>query len=205
MAKMTKQAFIDKLTVELAALPQDVIDVEERIGFYSEMIDDRIEAGLSEEDAVAACGNIEDIISQIISEIPLGKLVKEKIKPKRSIAWWEILLIILGSPLWITLLAALFAIVIAVYAVIWSCIASIWAVDVALAGAFLGGAVSSILLFCTATVPSGIAMLGIALFSAGAALAFFFVCRIATVGTAKLTKKIAIGIKRLFIKKEDRK
>ena len=201
---MTKQAFIDKLTVELAALPQDVIDVEERIGFYSEMIDDRIEAGLSEEAAVAACGNIEDIISQIISEIPLGKLVKEKIKPKRSVAWWEILLIILGSPLWITLLAALFVIVIAVYAVIWSCIASIWAVDVALAGTFLGGAVSSILLLCT-SVPSGIAMLGIALFSAGAALAFFFVCRIATVGTAKLTKKIAIGIKRLFIKKEDRK
>ena len=201
---MTKQAFIDKLTVELAALPQDVIDVEERIGFYGEMIDDRIEAGLSEEAAVAACGNIEDIISQIISEIPLGKLVKEKIKPKRSVAWWEILLIILGSPLWITLLAALFAIVIAVYAVIWSCIVSIWAVDVALAGAFLGGTVSSILLFCT-SVPSGLAMLGIALFSAGAALAFFFVCRIATVGTAKLTKKIAIGIKRLFIKKEDRK
>jgi len=201
---MTKQAFIDKLTVELAALPQDVIDVEERIGFYGEMIDDRIEAGLSEEAAVAACGNIEDIISQIISEIPLGKLVKEKIKPKRSVAWWEILLIILGSPLWITLLAALFAIVIAVYAVIWSCIVSIWAVDVALAGGAIGGIVAGILFICYGSLAGGLATLGLALFCAGAAIAFFFVCRIATVGTAKLTKKIAIGIKRLFIKKEDR-
>ena len=202
---MTKQAFIDKLAIELAALPEDIIDADERIGFYSEMIDDRIESGASEEDAVAACGSIEDIISQIIAEIPLGTLVKKKIKPKRSIAWWEILLIILGSPLWITLLAALLVIVISVYAVLWSLIASLWAVDVALAGVAIGGIVYSILCFCSASVPIAFAMLGMVLFSAGAGIAFFFACKAATVGTAKLTKKIAIGIKRLFIKKEDRK
>ena len=202
---MTKQAFIDKLAIELAALPQDIVDADERLGFYSEMIDDRIESGESEEDAVAACGSIEDIISQIIAEIPLGTLVKKTIKPKRSVAWWEILLIILGSPLWITLLAALFVVVISAYAVLWSAIATLWAVDVALMGIFVGGVASSILCFCQASVPIAFAMLGMALFSAGAAIAFFFVCRIATVGTAKLTKKIAIGIKRLFIKKEDRK
>ena len=204
MAKMTKQAFINKLTVELAALPRDVIDIEERVAFYSEMIDDRIETGLTEEEAVADIGSIDDIVSQILAEIPLGKLVKEKIKPKRRFTWWEITLIVLGSPLWIVLLAALLVIVIAVYAVIWSCIASIWAVNVAFAGGAIGGIVAGILFICYGSLAGGLATLGLALFCAGAAIAFFFVCRIATVGTAKLTKKIAIGIKRLFIKKENR-
>ena len=51
---MTKQEFIIKLTLELHGLPK--ADIEERVGFYSEMIDDRIEAGLSEEEAVADIG-----------------------------------------------------------------------------------------------------------------------------------------------------
>lgn len=201
---MTKQAFIDKLTVELAALPQDVIDIEERVGFYGEMIDDRIEAGLTEEEAVADIGSIDEIMSQILADIPLGKLVKEKIKPKRRFTWWEITLIAVGSPLWIVILISLFAVVISAYAVLWSCIASIWALDVAFAGGAIGGIVAGILFICYGNLAGGLATLGLALFCAGAALAFFFVCRIATVGTAKLTKKIAIGIKRLFIKKEDR-
>lgn len=200
---MTKQEFTVKLTLELSGLPK--AEVEERVCFYGEMIDDRIEAGLTEEDAVADIGSIEDIVSQILSDIPLGKIVKEKIKPKRRFTWWEITLISIGSPIWLALLISAFAVVISAYAVLWSLVASIWAIDAALAGVAIGGIVYSILCFCHAAVPSGLAVLGLALFSAGVALAFLFVCRIATVGTARLTKKIAIGIKRLFIKKEERK
>lgn len=199
---MTKQEFIIKLTLELRGLPQ--ADAEERVSFYSEMIDDRIEAGLSEEEAVADIGSVEDVVAQTLSDIPLGKLVKEKIKQKCRFSWWEITLIAVGSPIWLAILISLFAVVISAYAVLWSCIASIWAVNVAFAGGAIGGVVAGILFICYGNLAGGLATLGLALFCAGAALAFFFVCRIATVGTAKLTKKIAIGIKRLFIKKEDR-
>ena len=48
---MTKQAFLAALGERLVGLPQK--DIEERLTFYSEMIDDRMEEGLSEEEAVA--------------------------------------------------------------------------------------------------------------------------------------------------------
>ncbi len=43
---MNKQAFLTQLRKGLSGLPQE--DIEERLAFYSEMIDDRIEEGLSE-------------------------------------------------------------------------------------------------------------------------------------------------------------
>ena len=88
---MNKQEFLNALRYGLSGLPQD--DVEERLVFYSEMIDDRMEEGLSEEEAVAQAGPIEEIVSQTVGEIPLTKIVKERIKPKRHMSVGEMLLI----------------------------------------------------------------------------------------------------------------
>ena len=49
---MGKQEFLAQLRKGLQGLPQE--DIEERLTFYSEMIDDRMEEGLSEEEAVSA-------------------------------------------------------------------------------------------------------------------------------------------------------
>ena len=200
---MTKKEFIVKLTLELHGLPK--ADIEERVGFYSEMIDDRIEAGLSEEEAVADIGSVEDVVAQILSEIPLGKLVKEKIKPKRRFTWWEITLIAVGSPIWLSLLISAFAVVISLYATIWALVASLWAVGASLAGGALGGITLAVLMFTQSRVVSGIAILGAAFVCAGLAILLFFACRAATVGAAKLAKTIVLATKRLFIRKEDKK
>ena len=74
---MNKQEFINELKCGLSGLSD--ADLNERLNFYSEMIDDRIEEGFSEEEAVAQIGSVNDIISQIASEMSLTKLVKEKI------------------------------------------------------------------------------------------------------------------------------
>ena len=95
---MNKQEFLSELRSVLSGLPQD--DIEERIAFYGEMIDDRMEEGLTEEEAVAEAGNINEIKTQIVADIPLQKLVKEKVKPKRALRGWEIVLIVLGFPVW---------------------------------------------------------------------------------------------------------
>ena len=200
---MTKQEFIVKLTLELNGLPK--ADIEERVGFYSEMIDDRIEAGLSEEDAVADIGSVEDVVAQILSDIPLGKIVKEKIKPKRRFNWWEITLIAIGSPIWFTLLISAFAIVISLYASLWALVASLWAVGAALAGCALGGIALAVIMFTQSNVLGGIATLGAAFVCAGLSIPLFFACRAATVATAKLAKTIVLATKRLFIRKEDKK
>ena len=52
---MNKQEFLSRLRKQLKGLE----DKEERITFYSEMIDDRMEEGLSEEEAVAAVGSLD--------------------------------------------------------------------------------------------------------------------------------------------------
>ena len=46
---MNKKEFLSELQSKLCGLPQK--DVDEHLSFYSEAIDDRIEDGLSEEEA----------------------------------------------------------------------------------------------------------------------------------------------------------
>ena len=69
---MNKQEFLSALRNTLSALPQK--DIEERITFYGEMIDDRMEEGINEEDAVAEIGTVDEIKTQIGAEIPLEEL-----------------------------------------------------------------------------------------------------------------------------------
>ncbi len=99
---MTKLKFILSLHDKLSGLPQD--EVEERISFYSEMIEDRMEEGLSEEDAVAAVGTVEEIAAQIEAEISSLKgasniQTTKNIKSKKQFKAWEIVLLVLGSPI----------------------------------------------------------------------------------------------------------
>ncbi len=196
---MDKQEFLMQLRKGLSGLPQD--DIEERLTFYGEMIDDRTEDGLSEEDAVRAIGNIDGIISQIIAEIPLSKLVKEKISPKKRLKLWETVLLILGSPIWLSLMIAAFAVILSFYIVLWAVIVSLWALFVA----FVGSAVGSVAICAVAVMQgnniSGVAILAAGIVCAGLSIFVFFGCKAATKGILILTKKTAVWIKNCFVKK----
>ena len=197
---MSKQEFLTRLRKGLSGLPQD--DIEERLAFYSEMIDDRMEEGLSEEDAVCAIGNIDELISQIIADIPITKLVKEKITPRKKLQAWEILLLVLGSPIWLSLGIAAFAVGISVYAVLWSLIISLWTVFASIVACAAGGVLSCVALTMGGNGAIGVAMLAAGIVCTGLSIFMFYGCKAATNGTVILTKKIAIGIKNCFIKKE---
>ncbi len=197
---MNKQEFLERLRMELSGLPQD--DIEERLTFYGEMIDDRMEEGLSEEDAVNGIGSMDDIIAQTVADIPLTRLVRERIRPKSKLRVWEIVLLVLGSPLWLSLLIAAFAVVFALYASLWSVIVSLWAVFAALVCSVPAGIVSGIIFAVKGSVVSGIAAIGAGIVCAGLSILAFFGCMAATKGVCLLTKKVAIGIKNLFVKKE---
>lgn len=197
---MSKQEFIISLRKGLSGLPK--ADIDERLAFYSEMIDDRMEEGFSEEEAVCEIGNADEIISQIIADIPLTKLVKEKIKPKRALKIWEIILLALGSPIWLSLLIAAFAVVFSGYIVLWSVIISLWAVEASLLGCVMGGVIASIVFAFNGNLLTGIAMIGAVLCLAGLSVFFFYTCKASTKGTLLLTKGIALEFKNCFIKKE---
>ena len=138
---MTKSEFLWQLRNGLQGLPRD--DIEERVNFYSEMIDDRMEEGLSEAEAVSDIGDVNTVVAQILEETPLAKIVKEKVKPSRAIKVWEIVFLVLGSPIWLSLLIAAFSVFLAVYIVIWSVVVALWTIEVSFVACSLGGIVAA--------------------------------------------------------------
>ncbi|MBR6783361.1 MAG: DUF1700 domain-containing protein, partial [Clostridia bacterium] len=73
---MTKREFLEAIRKGISTLSTD--DINKSIRYYSEMIDDRIEDGVSEEEAVAAMGNPDDVIAEILSETPSVPTVAEQ-------------------------------------------------------------------------------------------------------------------------------
>ena len=197
---MHKQEFLKQLRDCLSGLPQN--DIEERLTFYSEMIDDRMEEGLSEEEAIIEIGSVDQVISNIIDDTPLTDLVKEKIRPKRTLRVWEIVLLVLGSPLWLSLLIAFAAVIFSVYIVFYSVIISLWAVMVSIGATAIAAIVLGVVTIIYGNTLSGIALFGLALFCAGLTIFCFFGCKAATKGTIFLTRKSLLGIKYLFVGKE---
>lgn len=198
---MTKLQFLLSLHDRLSGLPKD--DVEERLHFYSEMIEDRMEDGLSEEEAVSAVGSVDEIAAQIVADIPLAKIAKEKIKPKRRLKVWEIVLLALGSPIWLSLLIAAFAVTLSLYASLWSVIISLLAVFGSLIGCAVGTIAAGTVLAFGSNSLAGVAMIGAGSVCAGLSVFLFFGCKAATKGILLLTKKIGSRIKRCFLKKEE--
>lgn len=197
---MLKQEFLNALRQGLSGLPQ--ADIEERLTFYSEMIDDRIEEGLSEEQAVEAIGPVGDVVQQIVAETPLTKLVKEKIKPKRNMRAWEIVLLILGFPLWFPLSIAAIVLVLVFYIVLWALVICLWAVEVSLWAGSVASAAASAGYFARGHLPTAIVAIGTSLILAGLSIFLFFGCVAASKGAVKLAKKIVLGIKSVFVRKE---
>ncbi len=197
---MSKQDFLNKLKAELSGL--SAADMDERLAFYAEMIDDRMEDGLTEEEAVAAIGTVEDIAAQIIADIPFSRIARERIKPSRRLRGWEIALLVMGVPLWLPLGIAAMAIIVAVYASLWSVIISLWAVFASLACCGPCGVAAGVYFAISGTPLPGIVTVGAGLVCAGLAIFAFFGCKAATVGTLRLTRKVAIGIKKSLIAKE---
>lgn len=200
---MNKQEFMTRLTQGLSGLPRDT--VEECLGFYSEMIDDRMEEGLTEEEAVSRMDPPEEIARQTLQEVPLTKLVKEKLKPVRKYSGWEILFFALGFPIWLPLLAVAFALVLVVYAVLWALVVCLWAVEFAFGVSGPVCAAGGIVWMCISNQPAdGLILLGGGMVLMALAVFLFFGCKGATKGSARLTRTIALSVKKLFVRKEVR-
>ena len=78
-----KQIFIHQLKKKLANLPEK--ERKKSLAFYSEMIDDAMEDGMSEAEAVKSLGDVNDIARDILSEAPFSSIVKgetQKLKNK---------------------------------------------------------------------------------------------------------------------------
>ena len=199
---MTKQEFLGQLRSGLSGFPQK--ELEERLCFYSEMIDDRMEDGCPEAAAVEAIGAVEDIVDQMIGEVSLTKLVREKITPKRGRKGCQTALLILGAPVWFPLLIAAFAVALALYVALWAVIIALWAVFASAAASGVCCLLAGIVLVCKSDMPAGLLLMAGGLVCAGLGIYLFFACRAATNGACYLARRLVLGIKNRLVKREGR-
>lgn len=166
---MSKQEFLDALRAKLEGLE----DIEASLEFYGEAIDDRMESGLTEQEAVAEIGSVEEVAAQILSEMPLPKLIKARATPKGKPSGWQIALIVLGSPVWLPLLLAAAVCLLAVYIVVWSVVISFYALDAALAMGAIGGLAGTVQPLMQGNFPGAGLALGMGVICAGLAMLLF--------------------------------
>ena len=195
---MNKQEFLNALKSKISGLSSE--DIDERLNFYSEMIDDRIEDGKSEEDAIKEIGTPDEIASQIISETPLTKIVKHKVKSSHKPTALEITLIAIGFPVWLPLLIAAVAIIFSLYAVVWSLVVSLWAVCLAFTICSPAFLLAGFIALIMKHGVSAIIVIAGAFFIGGLAILLFFGCLASTKGVINLTKLIILSIKKCLVK-----
>ena len=101
------------------------------LNFFEEMIDDRIDEGLSEEEAVSQLGDINIIVDQILDEHNIGK-------KQTKLVWRFIprelgfIITVLLFPAWITIFSLIASLFIVILSIIFSIVLSIIAI-------FIGG------------------------------------------------------------------
>ena len=192
---MNKTEFTEQLRMSLKGLSE--ADINKSVDFYEEMIEDRIEDGIPEEEAVSALGSIDEIKGKILEEIPIAKIVKEKMRPKRALRAWEIVLLIIGSPVWIPVSAALIVVALVIYLCFWIIILCLYLTDLAV---FLSGFAAIVVAFVQQNgFNSALFLVGGGIALIGAAILLFFGFTQVAKGMLFISKKMALGIKKMFV------
>lgn len=185
---MKRNEFLNQLRARLWAMPE--ADKQRSVDYYSEMIDDRMEDGLSEEEAVAAIGDLDEIVEQILHETPRppATVHNGQKQQKRGLEPWMIVLLVLGSPLWIPLVVSAVSVVFSIYVSLWSVVISLYAVFIALAASAAGCVVGSF--FMIGRFAEVMVAWGVAALCAGLSILFLLLANLAAKGLVKLTKLV---------------
>ena len=201
---MSRDAFIGELRHRMAGLPQET--VERTVEYYSELIADSMEDGVSEEEAVSRLGSLDEIVTNVVKDTPLTQIVQTRVQEKKAkgVSAWVIVLLILGAPVWLPLLIAVLAVVLALFITLWAVVIALWA---AVAAVILAGFVAiaaGIVELCRMHLPQGLVLLGGGLVCLGLCALLYLLMKLITVGTVKLCKWLWVGIKSLFVGKKSK-
>jgi uncharacterized membrane protein len=71
---MNKKDFLDEVRTRLAGLSES--DIQNALDFYVEAIDDHMDDGMTEDQAVSAVGTPEEVAEKILMDTPLPTLIK---------------------------------------------------------------------------------------------------------------------------------
>ncbi len=196
---MNKSEFLNLLESKLEELPDN--EIKKSLTYYSEMIDDRIEDGESEVDAVASLGSVDEISKSVISQTPLSSQIREPIKRKNRFSVSVIILLILGSPIWLSIILTLFSVILSIYAAIASIIIALYSV----VAAFLLGGAAAVLgspIIMYSNIYTGIALIGAGFIMFGLGIFLAYGTVILTKLTIRFTYFLGRKIKLAFAKRK---
>ena len=192
---MNKEEFLNRLREALKGLP--AAETEKSALYYAEILDDRMEDGMSEVEAVASLGAPEEVAENLKLELPLGTLVRSKMSGS-GVGAGTVVLLVLGSPVWLPLLLAGLAVALSLAVSLWAIVLSLWTVVLALMLMLPLSVVGAAMKW--ANFPAeAVFLLGAACVSGGLAIPAFFFMRKATEWCGKMTMAGVKGIKRLLI------
>lgn len=110
---MNKKEFLYQLEEGLIRL--DESERDQFVLYYDELIEDYLEDGASEEEAVEKLGKPARIASKILEEA----FEERRFQKKKNISPWMIILLVFGFPLWGSILLTAILFVLSVYIIIW--------------------------------------------------------------------------------------
>lgn len=201
---MLRDEYINVLRTRLKE--NEIPNADGMIEFYEEMIADRMEDGMSEEEAVAAMEDIDHVVAQAKLDRPLPALMLDKVKESREKAnerskggLW-IALAIVGFPVWFPLTIAFLAVIFSLYISLWAIVISIYAVEfsfgISAVAFFLGGFA---VIFGQIPFAAAVAMWGCAFLLAGLCLLLWKPILLATKGMIEIIKWVFRKIKSAFV------
>ncbi len=179
---MTKQVFLNELSAALHTLSRD--ERYRTLSYYDELIDDRMEDGQSEEDAVSSLGNPTEVAREILGEeeAPGSTGAGRKV--------WLIVLLVLGFPLWGSLVLAAALVLLCAYICLFLPAFVLGVLSLSLlAGAVWGAVGAPFLAFDVGLFSGGV---GAGLFQMGASVAMLglaILCALGFYFTGKVTGK----------------
>lgn len=201
---MNKAEFLDELKKSISEYP--VEETEKSMEYYAEMIDDRVEDGMTEAEAVASLGSIDSIANQIKCELPITTLVKQRAKEQtkgKKMPVWAIILLILGFPLWGGIVLFILGMVITFYSLIWTMDIMLWTFVLCMAAGAFSGLLGFFFSLFQASFGSAIFYLGAGLFCGGIGIFLFLGTLLITKGIIYGTKRCFLGIKQAIVGKEN--
>ena len=167
---MTKAEYLERLRACLEQMPPEERD--RQLAYYEELLSDMIEDGMSEAEAVEHLGAPETVAAELMAEMPLATLVKNRVKAKGGWTALNIVLLVLGAPLWLPLLLAAAVILLALVITLWAVGLSVGVVlpAVGAGGIMLGvgtllswGSLPLLLALGSALIGAGVLILGVLL------------------------------------------
>lgn len=192
---MTKAEYLERLRAALEQMPPE--EREAQLAYYEELLNDMTEDGMSEEQATGQLGAPETVAAEMLAEMPMATLVKNRVQAKGSPSALTVVLLVLGAPLWLPLLIAAFAVVLSLLITLWAVGLSVGVVLPATGLGLFAVGLGSLFSFAELTL---LTALGAMLAGAGLLILGSMLLVVIARGLAGLCRSLWRGCKKMLVK-----